>query len=136
VTEYKGLSNKQRQTRRAWHVEMEVHHVQTFERLLEVCKDYGVFGYWGDHVIISRVVDFESPPGDIERMRIVAMRHTRYQCSMMVSQLHGIVNLDAPVKVVAGGDLGVPELTLRQILPKYLRTQDDKAPLFAEIHQS
>ena len=42
-------------------MEMEVHHVQPFERLLEVCKDYGVFGYWGDHVIISRVVDFESP---------------------------------------------------------------------------
>ena len=41
------------------------------------------------------------------------MRHTRYQCSMMVSQLYGIVNLDAPVKLVAGGDLGVPELTLR-----------------------
>ena len=95
-----------------------------------------MFGYWGDHVIVCRVVDFESPPGDIERMRIVAMRHTRYQCSMMVSQLYGIVNLDAPVKLVAGGDLGVPELSLRQILPKYLRTRDGKAPLFAEFHQS
>jgi hypothetical protein len=71
ATEYKGLSNKHRQTRRVWHVEMEVHQVQTFERLLEVCKDYGVFGYWGDHVIISQVVDFESPPGDIELMRML-----------------------------------------------------------------
>jgi hypothetical protein len=135
ATEYKGLSNKQRQTRRVWHVEMDVHHIQMFEQLLEVCKDYGVFGYWGDHVIISRVVDVESPPGDIERIRTVAMRHTRYQCSMMVSQLYGIVNLDAPVKVVAGGDVGVPELRLRQILPKYLCTQDGKAPLFVKIHQ-
>ena len=69
-------------------------------------------------MIISRVVDFESPPGDIERMRQVALRHTRYQCSMMVSQLYGIVDLDAPVTMIAGGGEGSPELTLRQILPK------------------
>ena len=135
ATEYKALQNKQRQARRAWHVEMELQHIQAFERLLEVCKDYGVFSFWGDHVIISRVVDFESPPGDIERMREVAMRHTRYQCSMMVSQLYGIVDLDAPVKMIASGDEGTPELTLRQILPKYQRTRDKKSPLVAEIHQ-
>ena len=133
AVEYKGLSNRQKQTRRAWHVEMEVHHIQTFERLLEVCKDYGVFGFWGDHVLISRVVDFDSPSGDIDRMRDFAMRHTRYQCSMMVSQLYGIVSLDAPVKL--GGDESA-ELTLRQILPKYLRTKDGKAPLIAEVHQT
>ena len=132
ATEYRGLSNRQKQTRRAWHVEMEVHHIQTFERLVEVCKDYGVFGFWGDHVLISRVVDFDSPSGDIDRMRDFAMRHTRYQCSMMVSQLYGIVNLDAPVKL--GNDESA-ELTLRQILPKYLRTKDGKAPLIAEVHQ-
>lgn len=104
----------------------------TFERLLEVCKDYSVFGFWGDHVLISRVVDFDSPWGDIDRMRDFAMKHTRYQCSMMVSQLYGIVNLDAPVKL--GHDNSV-EITLRQILPKYLRMNDGKAPLIAEVHQ-
>ena len=117
-------------------MEMELHYIQTFERILEVCKDYGVFGFWGDHVIISQVVDFDSPPGDIERMRQVAMRHTRYQCSMMVLQLYGIDDLDAPVAMIAGGGDGSPGLTLRQILPKYLRTQDRKAPLIAEIHQT
>ena len=115
-------------------MEMEVQYIQDFERLLEVCKDYGVFSFWGDQVLISRVVDFDSPPGDIERMRVAAMRHTRYQCSMMVAQLYGIINLDAPVKVVADGE-GSPELTLPQILPKYLRTRDGKFPLIAEIHQ-
>ena len=135
ATEYRGLQNKQKQSRRAWHVEMELQHIQSFERLIEICKDYGVFSFWGEHVIISRVVDFDSPPGDIDRMRVVAMRHTRYQCSMMVAQLYGIVALDAPVKMIAGGGDGTPELTLRQILPKYLRTRDKKAPLVAEIHQ-
>ena len=132
--EYRGLTNRQKQTRRAWHVEMEVQYIQSFERILDVCKDYGVFSFWGDQVLISRVVDFDSPPGDIERMRLAAMRHTRYQCSMMVAQLYGIVSLDAPVKVVAE-DEGSAELTLRQILPKYLRTRDGKFPLIAEIHQ-
>ena len=68
ATDYKRLNNKQKQSRRAWHVEMESHHIQSFDRLLEVCKDYGVIRFWGDHVIISQVVDFESPSGDIERM--------------------------------------------------------------------
>ena len=87
-------------------------------------------------MIISRVVDFESPPGDIERMRQIAMRHTRYQCSMMVVQLYGIIHVDAPVALMAGEGEGSAELTLRQVLPKYLRTHDGKSPLIAEIHQS
>ena len=135
AADYKRLNNKQKQSRRAWHVELERHHIVVFERLLEVCKDYGLIRFWGEHVIISRVVDFESPPGDIERMRQIAMRHTRYQCSMMVVQLYGIIHVDAPVTMTAGGGDGSPELTLRQILPRYLRTDDRKSPLIAEIHQ-
>ena len=136
ATDYKRLNNKQRQSRRAWHVELECQHISAFDRLLEVCKDYGLIRFWGEHVIISRVVDFESPPGDIERMRQIAMRHTRYQCSMMVVQLYGIIHVDAPVALMAGGGDGSPELTLRQVLPKYLRTHDGKSPLIAEIHQT
>jgi hypothetical protein len=63
ASEYNRLKAKQKQTRRAWHVEMETQYIKTFERLRS------------------------------------------------------------------------PELTLRQIIPKYLSTRDGKSPLVAEIHQ-
>ena len=47
AVDYKHLNNKQKQSRGAWHVEMESQHIQYFDRLLEVCKDYGVMRFWG-----------------------------------------------------------------------------------------
>lgn len=133
---YNHLTQRQKQSRRAWHLEMETHHVATFSKLIEVCKDYNVFSYWGDHVLISEAVDYGSPQGDIDRMLATAKRHTSFQCSMCVMQLEGIVDLDAPVKVSVGEGEDRGELTLRQILIRHYRTKDGESPLFAEVHQS
>ena len=59
-----------------------------------------------------------------------------YYCTFADSlDKRGFIHVDAPVTMTAGGGDGSPELTLRQILPRYLRTDDRKSPLIAEIHQ-
>ncbi len=102
-------------------MEMETQHVATFAKLIEVCKDYHVFSYWGDHVLISQTVDYESPQGDIDRMMVVAKRHTSFQCSMIVMPLMGIVDLDASVRVQLADreETDGGEVTLRQILLRH-----------------
>ncbi len=132
---YNQLTNKQKASRRVWHVEMESHHVSTFGRLVEICKEYNIFAYWGEHVRISEVVDQRSPQGDIDRVMKVAKRHTCFQCSMIVMQLNGIVDLDAVVKVPGENGEEGGELSLRYLLPRHYRTKDGESPLFAEVHQ-
>ncbi len=64
--DYAGLSSKQSETRRAWHVKMESQFVDLFAKLIEKAKEFTLFeDYWGAHVMISEVVDYNSTPGDI-----------------------------------------------------------------------
>ena len=91
--EYSGLKPKQAATRRAWHIEMETQHVKTFFRLIERCKEVLMFQtYWGEHVLISEVVEYDSPP-----VWGTAKKHTCFHVSMTGVQLYGIMDLDAPV---------------------------------------
>jgi hypothetical protein len=46
--EYSNLTPKQEAACQAWHLEMESQHVQTFAWLIEVCKEYNVFAFWGE----------------------------------------------------------------------------------------
>ena len=65
--EYVGLKPRQTAARKAWHLEMETHHIHQFTKLIETCKEVRLFeSIWGGHVMISEVVDYNSPPGDIK----------------------------------------------------------------------
>lgn len=136
--DYAGLSTKQTATRRAWHLEMETQHVPTFWHLIETCKKFVLIeDLWGAHVLVSEVVDYDSPPGDIARLQKEAKNHTCFQVSMTCTQLYGILDIDAavPYKLPGEGEEAGGLLSMRQVLPKHFRTRDNKSPLFAEIHQ-
>ena len=111
--EYAGLKPQQVATRQAWLLEMETQHVRTFSQLIKQCKDILLFkARWGEHVLISQVVEYELPPeyelplGDIKRVLKTVKRHTCFQVSMTVSQLYGITGIDAVVPYVqsSGGE--------------------------------
>ena len=136
--EYAGLKPRQAANRRAWHLEMETQHLDKFVRLIEQCKDVLLFDtYWGEHVLISRVVEYDSPPGDIKRVIKTAKRHTCFQVSMTVVQLYGITDIDAAAPYVRPfeGEEDAGALSLRFVMLRHFRTRDGKSPLFAEIHQ-
>ena len=136
--EFAGLKPRQAAARKAWHVEMEVQHVHQFARLIETCKEVRLFDLiWGGHVMISEVVDYDSPPGDVKRVLKAAKKHTCFQVSMTGVQLYGITDLDTEVACVqtGEGDEEGGNLSLRAVLLRHLRTRDGSSPLFAEVHQ-
>ncbi len=135
---YSGLTARQSLTRRAWHIKMETQHVATFTRLIEKCKEFTMFeDVWGMHVLILKVVDFDSPPGDISWLHKEAKKHTCFQVSMTCTQLYKILDLDAmvPYKQPEEGEEASSLLSLRQVLSKHFWTRDNRSPLFAEIYQ-
>ena len=136
--DFAGLKPRQAAARKAWHLEMEVQHVQHFSRLIEKCKEVRLFdSIWGGHVMISEVVDYESPPGDIKRVLKTAKKHTCFQVSMTGVQLYGITDLDTEVACVRSkeGEEEGGTASLRAVLLRHLRTRDGSSPLFAEVHQ-
>ena len=112
--EFAGLKPRQAAARKAWHFEMEMQHKNLFSHLIETCKEVRLFELiWGGHVMISEVVDYDSPPGDIKRALKLktAKKRTCFQVSMTGVQLYGIIDLDTEVACVCsveGGDDGVP----------------------------
>ncbi len=93
--------------------------MHTFAWLIEACKEYNLFIFWGEQVLITKAVDYDSPKGDIKQVIKTAKRNTSYQCSMLVMPLFSIVELDAVVKVTVGQEVnkvGSKELTLGHIL--------------------
>ncbi len=86
---------------------------------------------------ITVVVEYDSPQVDIDWLIRVEKRHTSFQCSMIVMQLTGIVDLDAMVQINPGapGNNKGGEISLSYILPHHFHTKDGESPLFAEVHQ-
>jgi hypothetical protein len=136
-SEYYGLTPWQAATRRAWHLEMEKQHVSVFAKVIEKCKEFAMFeDFWGSYVLISEMVDYDSPPGDISRVLLTVKLHTYFHVSMTSAQLYGIVDLDKVVPYtidVEGKESGF--LCMWQVLSKHFRTRDGTSPLFAEVHQ-
>ena len=93
---YVGFKARQTVTRREQHIEMETQHVATFTWLIEQCKEVLLFdSIWDEHVQISEVVDYDLPPGDINRVIWTAKKHTCFQVSMTGAELYGITDLGA-----------------------------------------
>ncbi len=64
-SEYSSLTQKQKAAHWAWHLEMESQHAKTFAQLIEACKEYNVFAFWGEQVLVTEMVDFDSPQGEV-----------------------------------------------------------------------
>jgi hypothetical protein len=117
---------------------METQHVPLFARLIEKGKEFTLFkDFWGAHVLISEVVEYDSPSGDILRLQKEAKNHTCFQVSMTCMQLYGIldINQEVPWTISEDGEEMGGQVSMRQVLPKHHRTRDNKSPLMAEIHQ-
>ncbi len=75
--------------------------------------------------MISKVVDYDSPPGNIARLiQKEAKSHTCFQVSMKCIQLYRILDLDAAASYYVVNEEGeVSEMSsMRQVIPKHCRT--------------
>jgi len=91
---------------------------------------------WGKHAHVSEVVDMESTASEIKRLIKVAQSHTNYQCSVILEDIIGIINLDATAPIFdEESNQFLGNLSLHQVLLSYLHLSDDHQ-LVAEVHQS
>jgi hypothetical protein len=104
---------------------------------MHYAKEMGIVAkFWGCHVHVSEVVDKSSSPSKIRCLVQVAQCHTSYQCSMILEDISGIVDLDGSVAVKdeeTGWEIG--SFSLCTILHKYLCLSDGHQ-LIVEIHQA
>ena len=91
---------------------------------------------WGKHTHVSEVVDKESTAREIKRLIKVAQSHTNYQCSVILKDIIGIINLDATAPIFdEESNQFLGNISLRQVLLSYLWLSDGHQ-LIAEVHQS
>jgi hypothetical protein len=122
---------------KVYHVECDCCFSKDIQHLMHYAKDLDlVTKYWGRHAHVSEVVEKSSSPRKIKHLIQVTQRHTSYQCSMILEDISGIVNLDGST-VVKDEETGceIIFITLRSVLLKYLRLSNGHQ-LIAEIHQS
>jgi hypothetical protein len=91
--------------------------------------------YWEHHTYVSKVDDKSSLPSKIKCLSQVVQCHTNYQCSMILEDISGIVDIygSAAVKDEETGH-EIMTITLRTVLLKYIRL-GNRHQLIAEIHQ-
>ena len=125
------------QARKCFHLECDKGDADYVRLLIDQAKMKGLFeAAWGRQVLISEVLVFESPKGDLKRMGKVSRDHINYHASMTYNQVMGILNLDEDVPYFHPDDSVNPAgtMTLRTVMYSYLKMQDGFS-LVAEIHQ-
>ncbi len=123
--------------RKVYHVECDRRFSKDIQRLMHYAKELDlVTKYWGCHAHVDKVMDKSSSPSEIKCLIQVTQCHSSYQCSMILEDILGIVDLDGSA-VVKDEETGreIMSITLRSFLFKYLRLSDGHQ-LIAEIHQS
>ena len=135
---FKHISTRAQYARRAWHLEVEVSAAWWIKELVEKAKYFGVFeAYWGRHVHVTEITSKDTSAIELKRLASTVNLHTNYQCSLTVEILKGVVNVDAPTKLMtalADGSTSVTEFTLREIMLKYFKMSDGHS-LIGEVHQ-
>ena len=137
TSHFNKLSWRVQANQKVYHVECDRHFAKDLQRLMHYAKELDlVTRYWGHHAHVNEVVDKFSSPSKIKRLIQVAQSHTSYQCSMILEDISGIIDLDGSA-VVKDEDTGCKIITisLRSVLLKYLRLNDGHQ-LIAAIHQS
>ncbi len=137
VSHFNKLSWWIQTNRKVYHIECDHCFAKDIQHLMHYAKELDlVTKYWGCQAHVSKVVDKSSSPSKIKRLIQVAQCHTNYQCSMILEDISGIVDLNGSAAVKdEETSRKIMTITLRTVLLKYLRLSDGHQ-LIAEIHQS
>ena len=131
---HKKIPPKWEGMKRHFHMEFEKRFVAFFKVLIDFGKKSNIFkDWWGPHVHITEVVDWESSPGDLKRAEKFAMKSMNYNASLSASDVDGFLNLNNPIKIFKGGKL-IATLSGRECLQTFLKLDDDSS-MIAEVHQ-
>jgi hypothetical protein len=85
---------------KVYHVECDRGFAKDIQHLMQYAKELDlVTKYWGCHAHVSKVGDKSSLPSKIKCLIQVAQRHTNYQCSMILEDIAGIVDLNGSAAV-------------------------------------
>jgi hypothetical protein len=90
---------------------------------------------WRGHAHITKMVDWDSPKGDISWFVWMSQDHMCYNMSVVSAEVRGITDLDASADVLCpeSGDI-LGRLSLRETLIEYLKLKDGN-PLVVELYQ-
>jgi hypothetical protein len=137
MSHFNKLSERVQANWKVYHVECDRCFAKDIQRLMHYAKEMGqVAKFWGRHAHVSEVVDKSSSPRKIRCLVQIAQPHMSYQCSMILEDISGMVDLDGSAAVKdeeTGWEIGT--YSLCTILLKYLRLSDGHQ-LIVEIHQA
>ena len=162
--QFKGLTSRQQQNRKAYHVVVKAEEVLAIQAFIEAAKKHGLLKkMWGDNCIVANVVvtkDRHAPQGrraqaahaakhgtsrhsrkattarELAKLGKVAKSHISYQSTMNQDGIEGLIDIDEKVPIYSPVD-GAKEIgvmTLREVMYKHI-TRADGFSLFGEIHQ-
>jgi hypothetical protein len=137
VSHFDILPYQAKNNRKILHIECDKKDASVIEKLAQYAKESLIFQqFWGRHAHISEVVDKSSTPSEIRRLTQVAQRHTNYQCSMLVEDIHGIsiTDLEGSAPLLDDDGSLVSTFSMRSTLLRFLKLSDGHQ-LIAEIHQ-
>ena len=162
--QFKGMTSRQQQNRKAYHVVVKAEEVIPIQTFIEAAKKHGLLKkMWGDNCIIANVVvtkDRHAPQGrraqeahaakhgtsrhsrkattarELAKLGKVAKSHISYQSTMSQDGIEGIIDIDEKVSVYSPADetKEIGTTTLREVMYKHI-TRADGYSLFGEIHQ-
>jgi hypothetical protein len=124
------------QARRAHLIECNVKVIPFLQTLISYMKERKLTTpIWARHAHITKMVDLDSPKGDISRFIQMSQDHTCYNMSVISIEERGILDLEALAEILCPTTRNVlRHLSLQQTLMKYLKLQDGN-PMCAKVHQ-
>jgi hypothetical protein len=130
------LSWKAQANRKVFHIECDSRYSAEIKRLTQFAKEHNlVKEMWGKHAHVSKVVDKDLSPSEIRRLMRVSQVHTNYQCSMLLEDLVGIMDLNASADRYQSSTLAPLRFSLQLVLLCFVQLSDGHR-LFAEVHQA
>jgi hypothetical protein len=136
TSQYNKLSWRMQANRKVVHVECDRCFATDIKCLAQLAKDYKLVSeMWGKHTHVSKVVDKDSTPSKIKHLAGIAQVHCNYQCSMILKDVVGIMNLNGQVDFYKEGMSTPLRFMLCKLLLQHVRLSDG-CQLLAEIHQS
>jgi hypothetical protein len=123
---FRDYLQEMQEARQAHLIECNVKGIPFLWTLISYMKERKLAApIWGRHVHITKMVDWDSPKGDIRQFICMLQDHTCYNMSVISIEVRGILDLEASAEILCpttGNVLG--HLSLRQTLMKYLKLQD------------
>jgi hypothetical protein len=137
TSNYSKLSWRVQASRKVYHVECDRRFAVDIKQLAQIAKEANfVTKMWGKHAHVSEVVNKSSTPSKIKRLIKVSQQHTNYQCSMLLEEVQGNIDLDVPVKIhQVGTNNCLGRISIRQAMLKFIRLSNGHQ-LVVEVHHA